>query len=297
MASAKQHRLHLDLHAQAIHQLSRKLSRIPAYIFPSGRKPTISDIYTANASAIFVPNIPPDLQLPFIFTYYSKLASANFTVSPSLGATPINHALWYWALDQTHSFSRKHRQMRYNILMACIVRSSPELSAHLPTPALAFADALINAWLWNVTHQDDFAAQARFLEIWANGPFDLILFKSKARARMEHAIKQLGQYVPKLGALGGDIGFWEGLKYTSPWKLKTFGPAWAMRWIVEVEQAGRDIEGKGKEAEVDEALETGAFEVCDVRAWSTTQAFWDLVEILISVWSTLGIPILDTFDG
>jgi hypothetical protein len=244
-----------ELHARAIHQLSRKMSCISAHVFPNGRKPTITDIYTANESAICIPSIPPELQLPFVLTHYDKLA------------------LWYWGMDQTHSFSRKHRQMRYNILMACIVRTSPDLSARLPSSALDFVDALINAWIWSVSQQDDFEAQAHFLGLWTNGPWDVMLIGRKDRARMEVAARAMSQFVPKLDPLGGDIEYWEGLRYTSPWKLRTFGPAWAIRYIVDVEQLGKKIGGKGQEAEVEEALATGALEVCHVRSWSTTPAF------------------------
>jgi hypothetical protein len=274
MPSTQQEMQHLqELHARAIHQLSRKMSCIPAHVFPNGRKPTITDIYTANESAICIPSIPPELQLPSVLTHYDKLAAAKFTVDASQGATPINLALWYWGMDQTHSFSRKHRQMRYNIVMACIVRTSPDLSAHLPSSALDFADALINAWIWSVSQQDDFEAQAHFLGLWADGPWDVMLIGRKDRARMEVAARAMSQFVPKLDPLGGDIEYWEGLRYTSPWKLSTFGPAWAIRYIVDVEQLGKKIGEKGQEAEVEEALATGALEVCHVRSWSNTSAF------------------------
>jgi hypothetical protein len=176
-------------------------------------------------------------------------------------------------MDQTHSFSRKHRQVRYNILMACIVRTSPDLSAHLPKSALDFADSLINAWIWSVSQQDDFDAQAHFLALWANGPWDVMSFGRKERPRFEAAARALTQFVPKLQPMGGDVEYWEGLRYTSPWKLRTFGPAWAIRYIVEVEHLGKKIVDKGQEIEVDEALASGALEVCEMKAWSTSQAF------------------------
>jgi hypothetical protein len=262
MAPIPQHLL--DMHAHAMSNLERKLALIPARTFPFGRKPTISDVYANNEAALTVPSIPRDFQLQFFFMHYATMASSSFTVSKSSNWEPINFALWYWNVDQSHSFSSIHRQVRYNILMACIVRASPALSANLPASALTFADALVNAWLWAVTRQSDCSKQEQFLDIWSNGPHDLMFFGRKVRDRMESAVRQLGAYVPKIEAPGGDgVGFWDGLEATDPSRLSTFGPAWAMAWIVQMEQTGRHIEGLDREAQVDKALAEGGFEVCD----------------------------------
>jgi hypothetical protein len=254
-----------QLHYKAVSQLHHKLSRIPERVFPSGRKPTISEIYTNNAEAVHIAGIPEHLQLAFVFEHYELFVAADFKVRKKEGDMNINMAIWYWQMDETHSLSRKHKQVRYNIMMACIIRASPELGSEVTQEARDFCDALINAWLWSVTRQDEYTMQARFLNIWANGSYDLMHFGRKARDAMDVAIRALEQYVPRMKPLvEDDISFWEGLRYTSPWKLKTYGPAWALQYIMEWEQAGYEILVKGKDAEAEAALASGSFMVSSI---------------------------------
>lgn len=76
---------------------------------------------------------------------------------------------------------------------------------------------------------------------------------------MDKAISRLEQYVPKhKPTIGNNFGFWEGLEYTSPKAVRTFGPACAIQFIVE-ELDARKIEALGKQAEAEDALSTLSF--------------------------------------
>lgn len=255
----------IALHTKAMAQLDHKLSRIPARVFHSDRKPTITDIYAANAETIAVPSIPPTLQLDFIFENYSRFAAADFKASNAKGTDDVNLAIWYWQMDQDHSFSRKHRQMRYNILMACIMCVIPEPERHIDASALEFCTAFLDAWLWTVTRQDEFEMQAQFLSLWANGPYELMHLGSKQRGAFENAMKALEQYVPNV--LPDEDAFWEDLKITPKAVLKKFGVAWAMRHILKMEKCGQQIDLLGRHAEGEEALAKGSWMVRTTLSW------------------------------
>jgi hypothetical protein len=261
MASYQQQQQQLtQLHHKAISQLHHKLSRIPERVFPLGRKPTIMEIYTSNAEAIYIAGIPEHLQLPFIFEHYQLFVAADFKARKKEGDMNINLAIWYWQMDDAHSFSRKHKQVRYNVLMACIIRADSVLGRKVASPALEFCGALIDAWVWSVTRQDEYVKQAEFLEMWQNGPYDLMYFGRKAKDAMDAAIRGLEQYVPSLKPfVNEDVSFWEGLRYTPPKKLKTYGPLWAIQYIVDAERMGHQIEVLGKNAEAETALASETF--------------------------------------
>ncbi|KAH7082678.1 hypothetical protein BKA63DRAFT_549228 [Paraphoma chrysanthemicola] len=248
----------LELHHHAVNQLSRKFSKIPKTVFHNNRHPTIHDIYTGNTSAIYVPSIPAHLQLDFVLANFERFAAAKFMVDKKHGDPIINQAIWYWEMDKTHSFTRRQRQVRFNILMACIVRASTNPLEYVTPAALALSKAFIDAWLYAVTRQDESSKQSEFLDMWANGPFDLVFWGRQASARMDKAVKQLEQYVPKATIpMEGQLGFWQEMHYTSPNTIRKFGTAWAMKWTVWVDEGGKEIDKKHEEVEADEGLESG----------------------------------------
>jgi hypothetical protein len=252
----------IQLHHKAILQLHHKLSRIPERVFPSGRKPTITEIYTNNADAVHIPGVPEHLQLPFIFEHYQLFVATDFKARKKEGDMNVNLAIWYWQMDRWHSLSCKHKQARYNILMACIIRTSPALGSKVASPAHDFCQALIEAWVWSVSRQEEYDKQAEFLQMWQNDPYDLMYFGRKAKDAMEVAVRALVQYVPRIKPLvTRECQFWEGLRYTFPQKLKTYGPAWAMQYFLEAELLGHQIDVLGKDAEAETALASGSLMV------------------------------------
>lgn len=250
-----------ELHAKAMAQLEHKLSRIPAGVFHSNRKPTIMDIYTVSAAAIHVTNIPPNLQIDFVFENYTRFASADFKAHKAKGADAVSLAIWFWQMDPSHSFSRRHTIMRSNILMACIMCMIPEPERFIDAGALQFCTAFFDAWHWTVGRQDDFDKQREFLSLWVEGPYELMHFGSKQRKSMEKKIKELEQYVPKkLPPVDfGQECYWQGLEMLPKDIRSKYGPAWAVRHIRQVEEFGREIDLKGRHVEGEEALANGSW--------------------------------------
>ncbi|KAH3970465.1 hypothetical protein HBI56_131080 [Parastagonospora nodorum] len=260
MASAQRDPRLIALHEKAVRLLVHKLKCIPARVFPSGRKPTIIDIYQNNVAAFHIPNFPPCYQLDFVLGNYHLFVAADFKVRKKEGDMNVSLAIWFWQMDQYHSFSRRHLQVRLNILMACIIGLSTEPHRYVTEDALEFSTALLDAWLWTVTRQDDYEKQEIFLTQWVNGPYDLMRFGKKARLEMCRAVKNLEKYVPDPQYAPPDnVPIWEGVKYVSPKFVKTFGPAWAIQHIVAVEKSGKKIDELGKTGEVEDALATGSF--------------------------------------
>ncbi|KAH4113365.1 hypothetical protein HBI65_195790 [Parastagonospora nodorum] len=260
MASAQRDPRLIALHEKAVRLLVHKLKCIPARVFPSGRKPTIIDIYENNVAAFHIPNFPPCYQLDFVLGNYHLFVAADFKVRNKEGDMNVSLAIWFWQMDEKHSFSRKHKQVRYNILMACILAVSTEPLNYVTEDALEFSSALLDAWLWTVTRQDDTEKPEIFLKLWVNGPYDLMLFGKKARLAMGRAVKNLERFVPDPKyAPPSEVPLWEGLKYVPPKFVQTFGPAWAIQHIVAVEKSGETIDHLGQQAEVEDALADGSF--------------------------------------
>jgi hypothetical protein len=223
MASEQQQLL--TMHEQAVATLEHKLSLIPDRVFTTGHKPTISDIYLNNREALYMLKIPEHLQLHLVSEHYHEFVAMDFKARKLEHKMNIALAIWYWQMDENYSFSRTHRQVRYNILMACVVCTSANPLLYVTPAAHNFCIALINAWVWSVSRQDDSEKQAESLSLWAEGPYDLMYFGKKKRDRMVKAIAELEQYVPKKKKpiRGDDISFWEGLRYTSAQYKNTFG--------------------------------------------------------------------------
>lgn len=248
--------------------LEYKLAHIPDRVFTNNRKPTISEIYAGNGAAAHMPSIPPNLQLEFVFANYHHFVALKFGARKLEDKMNIALAIWYWQMDEKHCFSRKHKQVRYNILMACIIGASTQPLCYISKEAEEFSTALIDAWLWSVTRQDEFDKQAEFLHLWVSGPFDLMYFSRGQLVRMEKVVKRLEQYVPK-HMLSDKIPFWEALKYQPPKFVQTYGPAWAINHIISVETTGKKIDDLEMQSQAEDALASGSFMVCDTPSWRT----------------------------
>jgi hypothetical protein len=255
-----------ELYFRAVTMLQRKLLKNQPRVFPFGQKPTMSDVLSNNEAAFHLPNIPNQYQLPFIFDNYERFVKAQFRVNKKSGDMDINEAIFYWQMDGTHSFSRYHKQVSHNIIVACIIRVIPNWADFVTPEAHQFCSALVDAWMEAATHQGGFERQEAFLELWATGPYDLMYFGHRPEERMREAVKELGQYVPhKAFRLGGEQPFLEQLERQYPKHVEMFGPAWAIRWIVETDVESRRVGEKVKGEAAQDALDDGSFMVSGLR--------------------------------
>jgi len=102
-------------------------------------------------AAFYIENIPPELQLSFIFANYERFVKTKFRVNKKNGDPVINRAIMYSQIDYTHSFSRHHKQVSFNIVTACIIRAHPRWDRYVIKEAHQFCSALISAWIGTVT--------------------------------------------------------------------------------------------------------------------------------------------------
>jgi hypothetical protein len=109
----------IALHSAAAHNFAIKTNRIHNDII---FLPSLQSIYFDPNNAL-VPNAPPDLQLGVYFAMYNDIAKAKFRANKSL-PMEINRAIWYYGLDNGHSFSSFFDQIRYNIILMAFVLAS-----------------------------------------------------------------------------------------------------------------------------------------------------------------------------
>jgi hypothetical protein len=164
-----------DLNSIASANLPAKLNRvrIPRRFFPEGL--SIDDIYSSS-SRTRPPQIPKELQLPFIFTHHNSLFRANrFARKPATQLEyDIVRALWYWSISRHHCFAHTYDHVRFNIAVIAVVLSRPD-AQHLVRPgAIPFMQAFMNKWLENVHRPSEFTECEAFLQLWATSPFDLM---------------------------------------------------------------------------------------------------------------------------
>lgn len=190
-----------NLNETASANLSLKLDRvrIPRRFFPEGL--AINDIYS-NSSRTRIPQIPKELQLPFIFANHTSLFRANHSARKPTTQLEydIDRALWYWSLSRQRSLSFSLNQVRFNVALIVVVLSRLD-AQHLVKPsAVPFIQTYLDAWLENLHRPTEFIMREAFLQIWATGPFDLMCFRPNLANRMQ---KHRKRAFTKLDALHG----------------------------------------------------------------------------------------------
>ncbi|KAI4657667.1 uncharacterized protein J4E78_006055 [Alternaria triticimaculans] len=105
--------------------LKNKLQGVPPNHIPAV---TLADILDQTPQALNLPNIPPDIQLPFFL--YNRATIDRYASRPikdeEKQSMEITRAIWFYRLDQTHHFQRFHDIMRWNtaIFVALLAQHS-----------------------------------------------------------------------------------------------------------------------------------------------------------------------------
>ncbi|KAI4638362.1 hypothetical protein J4E93_010162 [Alternaria ventricosa] len=224
----------LDLHNKAGHLLKHKLSKlkIPSRVFPSGRLPTLRDIYE-NPDSLIVPTIPPNLQLDFVFANYNDFAAANFLARKNDQDIKVCMATWHWQISQTQSFSSWHKEVRFNVLLAHIVLNTPNARKFLAEKLIVFLEQFVGAWLETAMHIEYDGKEKRdywIARLWRTSQYDLVHWGKQARGRMGAAVKALEACVPPQEYATDD--FWSVARQMPVEEYQKHGSAWAMQFII-----------------------------------------------------------------
>jgi hypothetical protein len=229
-----------DLHLKAQANLVKKLSILHPQAMPL--KPLLSTIYNESNkyidkdSATYAQNIPHNLQLPFIFTYYNNIINANRTALKSSVQSPdVSRAIWYWGIDPTHSFFKDHEQIRYNIILLILAIILTGRSEYTTTEGRQFGWAFFMAWVELLENDDIFTNRDEFIDMWKTGPYDLIVFSEAQKQRVKDAIEALKAKVAQ-GAKQQALGKVSGVaaKRSSAFR----GAEFMLEWFFVLEEPG-----------------------------------------------------------
>jgi hypothetical protein len=139
--------------------------------------------------------MPPDCQLGAVFRIWNKLAAARFGARKQGQDKSDTLAVWLWQMDTRHSLSTRHREVRWNILLAIIA-----LNSNISDDVRLFLDRFHAAWERIVDREPWFVGDPRedFLgTFWKDeSPFDLIYWNKKQQTHIKAAIERLATAMP-----------------------------------------------------------------------------------------------------
>ncbi|KAF2846198.1 hypothetical protein T440DRAFT_406233 [Plenodomus tracheiphilus IPT5] len=247
-------------HFEAKRLYEIKMSRMQPRIFPSGRLPTLTEIYL-NPLGTEVPTIPPWLQLDWYFTNFAELVRLGFQARKYEPGVQYQMAIFHWQLDQQHSFSSAHEEIRFNIVLAYIRLAMPTERAKMEEGLQRFLRVFVVAWLdmaMRVPAGQSWACKEFVGKYWKNSQkYDLIKFSKRPRQRISDLVRKLEAIVPPPQCSVDD--FWEMARNKTPAELDAHGAAWAMQAIVHKEKMGKLEDKKRRDDDAVESLATGGF--------------------------------------
>ncbi|KAI8931018.1 hypothetical protein NX059_012029 [Plenodomus lindquistii] len=225
-------------HFEAKKMYDIKIAKLQPRIFPSGRLPTLNDIYLGTDST-YVPTVPDDMQLNYYFANFAELERLKFQAHKYEPGVHHQMAIFQWELDQQHSFSSAHGEIRLNVLLALLCLAIPTERAKLEQSLERFLRVFIVAWrdMAMRTPANNSWAYKEFVgKYWKHSKYDLIKFTKQPRVRMSALVRQLEARVPPPQCNIED--FWETARLKSAAELEAHGAAWAMQAIVHREKMG-----------------------------------------------------------
>ncbi|KAL1610177.1 hypothetical protein SLS60_001842 [Paraconiothyrium brasiliense] len=194
----------------------------------------------------------------FLFENFGCLASNNFSGHKIEGHFEITRAIWYWNLDKTHSFSRHHRQVMVNFLVASLVAAEGRRYDTRGLFVQRFIEAFINANLRDIDTEE----QDDFLKHWYESDFDLITFSNKDMKRIMKKVQNLKEEYPpepiKTNCFVSEARRHNYLLYCES------AAAWAVQWMGAWEKQAEDME-KGEKEDQTRSLKWDT-DLCDIMA-------------------------------
>ena len=247
------------LHKKAAYYLEIKLKKVPARMFSGHRKPTLSDVYE-RPNSLFLPTVPKNLQVDYIFANYNQFAEAKFKARKRDQHRQISAAIFYWNMDHKHSLSTHHQEIRYNIILAHLVLEEPKARAQLEPTLITFLQWLIHAWLETAMHVDHVEDETRDMwihQMWKPGKYDLIRWSRAQHAKMFAAVKALHAKVAKPPFSVEE--YWTKAREQSVESFRRDGASWALQYIVHKENQAKDISAGDRALEAEDSLVDGSF--------------------------------------
>ncbi|KAF1917673.1 hypothetical protein BDU57DRAFT_571274 [Ampelomyces quisqualis] len=246
-----------EMHENAVVMLEKKLKKIPVQAFYAGRKPTIFDLY--KGTSIFNTRYNhEECQLEDIFRKYNLFTPSNFKARKKEQEMHVTMMIWYWQMDPCHSFSTRHRVVRWNLLLAIMHLTASNPWEELGVARYNFLDTFVAAWRKTVSYEewDDTQEDVRdkfSAWNWKEGELDLVQWCGKQRKRIESALKTLQDQIPPQNF---DIDeFWAHVKKQSKADLKEHGAAWCMQYLLRLEQLERDCEVEERREDADDTYD------------------------------------------
>ncbi|KAF2133769.1 hypothetical protein P153DRAFT_380950 [Dothidotthia symphoricarpi CBS 119687] len=259
---ALSHQELLRLHQKATMLLEHKLKKIPARVWASGRHPTISDIYE-RPNELVIEEINPQTQLAFIFENFDKFAAAGFRARRHEQDMLVTVAIFYWQMDPTHSFSHRHKEVRWNVLLALIKLNAPD-SDTLGDELTHYLNSFIDAWMdacfrveWGTAEDRAHETRDYFIARCFRGgsKLDLVTWTSSPRKAMATAVKKLEALVPPMPFEPKE--FWTKAREQPVDEWKRNGRAWAMQYVIHTEGLYAHFDQQERHLEAQILLEGG----------------------------------------
>ncbi|CAI6342561.1 unnamed protein product [Periconia digitata] len=211
---------------------------------------------------IYVPEIPEDLKLARFFDLYNHISRRNFKAIPKKSETEdekedafdflINRAIFYYGVDNRHSFSSHSSRTRYNIFLMAFVMAYDFDRQYCEPECESFVYAYMEAWLEGlVTHPDpgkhSFQKREEFLSLWANPEsadrdFDLITFSGPMAKNMHLVIKVLYKKKDEIPAFPEESDIIDKClrgEFTKS-ELKAYAPRVALRYLITLMKEAKD---------------------------------------------------------
>jgi hypothetical protein len=227
-----------ELHERAKTNLAIKTAKLSPFVLAKRTIPNILDIYT-NRTKTETDGIPAEFPLAYFFKQYHRMFRLGFHITPIAGGNfDMLRAMWYYGVDDTHSFTSRHLQVRLNIILMVFVMALDKANA----PVQDFVDPacvplitqFLRAWLSGVLPPPagqvrTFTEQEKFLQLWTDADHDLIVFSRAQRTRAQAAVKALTQSkIPHVHLDAAD--FMNQAEGLSADQIREHGPALAVAY-------------------------------------------------------------------
>lgn len=184
--------------------LDRKLRHIPNHILP---RLTMDDIFRKTVRAVHIPNIPPDLQLPFLLrqrTYIDR-HKGHPIKDDDEQSLDITRAIFFYHLHDSRSLQRYHDTCRFNLSIftallaipqnALMSYASPHYTRTVATVTLsgrAFMQSYIVAVMERHNTPAIFDAREQFIKKWKGCRWDLFGdFRSSQKKMLKKGLQIL----------------------------------------------------------------------------------------------------------
>ncbi|KAF2871688.1 hypothetical protein BDV95DRAFT_607105 [Massariosphaeria phaeospora] len=250
--------------------LQLKLGRLGDRLkFPRNR-----DTFYFKPTRVYYPGAPPDLQLGTYFRLCNDVARGGFRVKSNQESI-VNSLVWYYGLDEAHSFSSFFKDVRYNVFLMAFVWASGSDATYCPIEAHGFIVAYIEAWMEGLVEYPEqtlnaFTARHKFITMWGKGTFDLIHFNRSQQKKVQAKITEFNKLQIPLDRLPTPANFVNACKQQMllPEDLQRFGPALAYQWLLAMR-----TEAETKQEEIDTSFEDQMENVHELgRLWDVP---WD----------------------